>query len=92
MSKENDEYTFETVSTNNIDKITESEFLIGDKWKGVVAEFNSNDMGIPCPKCNVIGDNPFLLLDNGEHLYIAKCCGVFAYCKVTGEDNGMATE
>jgi len=45
------------------------------------------------PMCNEYHkDSRFFLLENGQHLYIGKCCGRFALCEVNGEDNGMATD
>ena len=44
-----------------------------------------------CGCVSVVG-NKVMYMDDGRYLDIGMCCGEFAICEVTGEDNGLATE
>ena len=68
--------------------------LIDGEERKFVTEHDASDYGFNCPVCDAdpsIG-NKILQMDDGRYLYIALCCGEFAICEVTGEDNGVATE
>ena len=59
-----------------------------------VSQHDATELGFDCPVCGsdpVVG-NKLMHMDDGRYLYIGLCCGEFAICEVTGEDNGLATE
>lgn len=82
----------ETITTDDVDEnFINDELLVDGEYTKFVAEVLLDDM--ICPMCEEHHkDSRFFLLENGQHLYIGKCCGRFALCEVNGEDNGMATD
>jgi hypothetical protein len=82
----------ETITTDDVDEyFINDEILIQGEYQKFVAELDTQYMA--CPVCKQHHkDSRFFLLENGQHLYIGKCCGRFALCEVNGEDNGMATD
>jgi len=85
----------ETITMKDFDDdFIDDTIMLEGKEITFVSEYDASELGFNCPVCDShpsVG-NKLLLMDDGRYLYIGKCCGEFAICEVTGEDNGMATE
>ena len=89
----------ETITIEDVDEqfINDVLLLDGNEVR-IVMEIEKSMLNFDCPVCASppCEGNRGFLLDTGEYLYIAKCCGEFAICEVigkdTGEDNGLETE
>tara|TARA_R110000751_G_scaffold121163_1_gene221749 strand:+ start:547 stop:846 length:300 start_codon:yes stop_codon:yes gene_type:complete len=89
------------MKTNEIDKdgmwttpegeevhITEVQYEVPDGTKAwPLMMVDAKEYGYDCISCEESSDkNYVLILDNGQYLYIANCCGQVVFCEDIGED------
>lgn len=82
-----------SITTDEADDISNYTVSFNNKNYEVLAVTDASVFPLDCPVCESKAEgNEIATLNNGQYLYIGKCCGIFTHCEVTQVVTGDGNE